>query len=359
MTIHKFKYENIMVEMNDAESSYYSGNFKRSCFYENEFLSYVSALSLSKTYLDIGTNIANHAVYFSMFTNADKVLGFEPIDAYRNIAIDNLRRNGLTNKAVIYGDALSDSGGSTTISIDGKPQTVALMELDKHEAAKNKISFIKMDVEGMEASVLRGAKATIQKNRPILFLEVIQDVGDEEYSLGDIKAIIDELDYQATGRAFNFQPTLEFVPKEQLKKHTKFAKEHPLPLENFKASNVNASIKPVEKNAIKLSPPKASASWFGINLSNFQKNETGGDLSLKDSKSAFLELEAYEQKGTKFYVIVNTYKNGEVISQTKKYINRRCFTPINGAKEADSLRVFIYAENGSVVLKKISFTTFQ
>lgn len=357
MSMHTFEYNNIKVQMNDADSSYYSGNFRRKEFYENEFLNYVTVLNLRNTYLDIGTNIANHLVYFSMFTNAEKVFGFEPINAYRNIAIDNLKRNELSNIAKIYPDALSDSCGTTVISIDGRSQSVELKKLDDHEVATSDISFMKIDVEGMEASVLRGARKTIQRNRPILFLEVIQNVGDEEYSLGDIKTIIDELEYVSTGRAFNFQPTLEFIPKERLEEYNGFAKQHDLPFKSFRASNSAASAEVIKGN-LHLSVQNSSASWFGLDLSNFEKCESAGDFSLREVNHCFLELEAYPENETKFYIVVNTYKSGKILAQTKKYINRRCFTQISGANESEELRVFIYVESGSISVKKISLTTF-
>ena len=37
---------------------------------------------------------------------------------------------------------------------------------------KNKISFIKIDVEGHEIEVINGAKLTIKKNKPILLVEI-------------------------------------------------------------------------------------------------------------------------------------------------------------------------------------------
>jgi FkbM family methyltransferase len=38
---------------------------------------------------------------------------------------------------------------------------------------KDPVEFIKIDVEGMEMEVLKGAKQTIAKNRPIIFIEIM------------------------------------------------------------------------------------------------------------------------------------------------------------------------------------------
>ena len=39
---------------------------------------------------------------------------------------------------------------------------------------KNKISFIKIDVEGHEIEVINGAKLTIKRNKPILLVEIAE-----------------------------------------------------------------------------------------------------------------------------------------------------------------------------------------
>ena len=51
----------------------------------------------------------------------------------------------------------------------------------------NKISFIKIDVEGHETEVIKGSEATIKKNKPILLVEI-----EEKYTL---KKVIDTLNY--------------------------------------------------------------------------------------------------------------------------------------------------------------------
>src|SRR5690606_12205195 len=52
-------------------------------FYECPFLEHVRTLDLAGTYLDIGTNIGNHALFFSMFCRSDEVIGFEPVAQWR------------------------------------------------------------------------------------------------------------------------------------------------------------------------------------------------------------------------------------------------------------------------------------
>lgn len=359
MSIRKFKYKDKCVTMDDANSQYYSGNYERSNFYENDFLEYVSSLKLGGVYLDIGTNIANHAVFFGLFSGANEVQGFEPIDEYRNIAIGNINRNGLEDKVTLFDDALGEKEKSTLISIDGKSQRVNVMKLDDHEVSKQEISLIKVDVEGMEPDVLKGAMNTINRNRPILFLEVIQDEDSNNYFYDDLKDILNGLNYVPTGRAFNFQPTLEFVPREKLQKHTETVGRQVISFDNLQHTNSNATKEIASGGEIFLSVPPSEASWFSWDLSDFNMCNSVGDFNLKKARSVFLEAEASHNAEAKFFVAVNLYNDGKVFSQTKKYVNRRVFAPIPDVENADQLRVFLYVENGDVALRKFAFTYFD
>ncbi|MFM0487375.1 FkbM family methyltransferase [Paraburkholderia graminis] len=53
-----------------------------------------------------------------------------------------------------------------------------------------RLDFVKLDVEGMEVEVLRGAKNTLRTLKPILLLEVVKS------DQAEIKGLLDELDYR-------------------------------------------------------------------------------------------------------------------------------------------------------------------
>jgi hypothetical protein len=57
-----------------------------------------------------------------------------------------------------------------------KTTNVDLKTIDS--LALERVDFIKIDVEGMEEAVLEGAKVTIDKSKPILFIEVLKSNPD-------------------------------------------------------------------------------------------------------------------------------------------------------------------------------------
>jgi hypothetical protein len=81
--------------------------------------------------------------------------------------------------AVNYG--LSDAEGTCSFArspnsgashLYGESGTVLLKTLDSFQIAQGRFSFFKIDVEGFETRVLRGARKTIAANMPVMLIEV-------------------------------------------------------------------------------------------------------------------------------------------------------------------------------------------
>jgi FkbM family methyltransferase len=132
--------------------------------------------------IDVGANIGTHTVELSKM--AGFVLAFEPQRiAFQtlcaNLALNHCRNVRAFNAALgrENGHILVPSRDPTKINnfggvplagvTEGEP--VDLMKLDCIQF--NKCDFIKVDIEGMEAEFLEGAKETIARHRPILYLE--------------------------------------------------------------------------------------------------------------------------------------------------------------------------------------------
>jgi FkbM family methyltransferase len=79
--------------------------------------------------------------------------------------------------------------------------------LDALIAAHGSPDFVKIDVEGMEPEVLRGATRILLEDRPHVFAEAAH-----KPELDALVALLRPLGYEATGRVFNSTPTHEFAP---------------------------------------------------------------------------------------------------------------------------------------------------
>jgi FkbM family methyltransferase len=137
------------------------------------------------TVLEIGANIGAHTVALSRLVGAvGAVYAFEPQRLVFQVLCANLALNSCPNvftyQAAVGArvgtllvppldpDASNNFGG---LSLSGATQGECVPVLTVDGLNLGACDFIKVDVEGMEAEVLRGAAATIKRFRPMLYLE--------------------------------------------------------------------------------------------------------------------------------------------------------------------------------------------
>jgi FkbM family methyltransferase len=137
--------------------------------------------------LDIGANVGNHALFFA--DHFDEVLAFEPHP--RTFAL--LQFNAQLKPNVRCFDiGLSDRAGVAQLSVPAGNAGMATLHGDAgvHGAATvatapcrleraddlpalqgRHVALMKVDVEGHEAAVLRGARALLARDRPVVVFE--------------------------------------------------------------------------------------------------------------------------------------------------------------------------------------------
>jgi FkbM family methyltransferase len=138
---------------------------------------------------DVGANFGYYSISLGAFLNPNgRVFAFEPhpktrIHLERNIALNQL---GGVITAVPY--ALSDALGSASMS-NRKGNTgaayvsqsgdtkIELITLDSFcaEYQPSRLDFVKIDVEGFEARVLRGGEHSLRTFHPMLLIELMPE----------------------------------------------------------------------------------------------------------------------------------------------------------------------------------------
>jgi FkbM family methyltransferase len=155
-------------------------------FYETEELEIIRAhCPKNAVFVDIGANIGNHALFALKMLGVKQVIPFEPNPVAIAVLTSNLGLNGELARC-----DLSHLG----LGLSDKPQDGLAMEVDKpnknlgggrlvaggdlrviagdEALADRKVDFIKIDVEGMEMQVLGGLAHTLERCRPVIFIEV-------------------------------------------------------------------------------------------------------------------------------------------------------------------------------------------
>jgi FkbM family methyltransferase len=161
---------------------------------------------------DVG---ANHGLYTHMFAKRGAVVeAFEPqpecvavLRAYasrrrsRNVRVHPVALSataGIGTLHLPHGSESSPSASLHSTTADDAPLEVALEPLDAF--AFSDLTLVKIDVEGAELEVLRGATETLRRSRPLLFVEIeqrhhrepIAEVFDEITSLGYDGVFLDD-----------------------------------------------------------------------------------------------------------------------------------------------------------------------
>lgn len=132
--------------------------------------------------LDIGANIGCHTL--ALASMADRVIAVEPQRQIFRLLSDNLAINRITNVSAYCAVAGATPGrirlaeadlshaanfGRFEVSDEATGTDTEIMTIDA--LALPRCDFIKCDVEGMETEVLLGARQTIARHRPWLYLE--------------------------------------------------------------------------------------------------------------------------------------------------------------------------------------------
>jgi len=187
----------------------------RGRLYEERFLEYIQALTRPGGYVDVGAHLGTHTVWFATECKSTHVYAFEPVARYADVVEQNVELNGLAAKVTVRRVGLADEPGRATNYLSpehqmgfvadaaGVTEEFPVERMD--DLVTSPIAVIKIDVEGMEAAVLRGAKRILSKYKPVVFAEChTVEAADA------LAAQLRQFGYQPTGRVFNATPTYEF-----------------------------------------------------------------------------------------------------------------------------------------------------
>lgn len=161
---------------------------------------YVSRIVQTKSgmFIDVGANTGYYTLLAASVAPRLKVLALEPDPAVLAILKRNVTRNGLNRRVKILSYALSSDSGVANLYVPSQEHglietssslesgfkqhhsetiSVPMITLDRllrrPSTILRRVAAIKIDVEGHEASVLKGAVATIKRHRPVIFIEIL------------------------------------------------------------------------------------------------------------------------------------------------------------------------------------------
>jgi FkbM family methyltransferase len=149
--------------------------------------------------LDVGANLGVHTLLFaSLVGPSGRVHAFEPNPRPASVLAKSLRLNGWTERVAVHPVALSDYSGKGELFVH--PDTDLISGLDRQEwlgsadvvptgvealdditaFATTPIRLLKVDVEGAEEAVLKGARRLLSVNPPDYLAVEVSSVSDAQ-----------------------------------------------------------------------------------------------------------------------------------------------------------------------------------
>lgn len=151
---------------------------------------FITQIKPNDTVIDIGANIGYTALQFSRACEKGSVYAIEPSKVLFKTVEDHLSLNEVKNTKVLniglgekeetvrlYKVSTSNSGMNRVLKDNDAPfdsESIIIKRLDNVVAEQNiqKVNAIKIDVEGYEYKILKGAFDTLKKFHPILLIEI-------------------------------------------------------------------------------------------------------------------------------------------------------------------------------------------
>ncbi len=157
-------------------------------FYELETLQYLQTnYGNFQNILDIGSNIGNHMLYYCSNMQAKQVICFEPNSFNHGVLCKNVELNNLQQVVTVHNCALGEKTGkgiqkdfSNSNTGMNRIEAAAVHEEGAIEIKRlddfgySDIDFVKIDVEGFEVEVLKGAANTLRNSKAVVMIEVFE-----------------------------------------------------------------------------------------------------------------------------------------------------------------------------------------
>lgn len=139
-----------------------------------------------KTIVEVGANVGNHLVFYAQHMKPKKIFPFEPNPDAVRLLTKNIRANKLESVVDERGIGIGAGAeyGKFAVMLPGENNLGAarltggsgeleVFPLDETLEGET-VDFMKIDVEGMEFDVLKGAEKLIQRDKPVLMIEVFR-----------------------------------------------------------------------------------------------------------------------------------------------------------------------------------------
>lgn len=192
--------------------------------YEEETISLLTSLWAGGSFLDVGANVGLISVPFaSRIAKTTRittklVYAFEALSTNYKALCTNIELNNLGHLIVpinmglgaedkevqihVEGDNFQRTGTANILpdAFEGVRTTIEIRSIDtlmSKSLLPANISLIKIDTDGYDYEVLKGARELLRNNRPIVYAELAEHcLNWHGYGIAEVAGFLDDLDYE-------------------------------------------------------------------------------------------------------------------------------------------------------------------
>ncbi len=159
-------------------------------------------------FIDVGANFGYFALMASKWVGPEgRVFAFEPVSKTAKQLIRNISLNKAQNIEVLQAACtaeeaemtmcIGDDSGKAYLKSDGPGERVRTIRLDGFVDQKelDRVDLLKVDAEGADFEVIKGAKETLERFRPMVWLETyyLRRFG---FTVDDVRRYMEGLGYE-------------------------------------------------------------------------------------------------------------------------------------------------------------------
>lgn len=195
--------------------------YRRRADYNVDKVIFLATINADEIVVDVGAYKGYYTLLFSNIVGkGGQVHAFEPIpptfgklsefvhkgQLYNNVFLKNLALSDVAGRTVMYTPGVHEGHSSMEVHAYGSwlsnaeivswDVVTSTLDIYVKERAINRLQFLKIDTEGAELLVLNGARETIERFRPLIYVAMFnQWFKDFNYSGTEIAQLLQSLGY--------------------------------------------------------------------------------------------------------------------------------------------------------------------
>ncbi len=172
-------------------------------------------------FIDCGCNYGFYSFYTASLSERNKIISIEAskdtskeflknqnLNAFKNIIFFNNAVSNTIDENILFYESLNDWESSQThnnfkFSSDLKVKSIKIDSLIQEYFLDNYVVIMKLDVEGNEINVIKGALEVIEKSEPLIIIEFSKYIFENQDNIDYLKNFLNKYSYSIYDTNFN------------------------------------------------------------------------------------------------------------------------------------------------------------